>query len=124
MRPWLTAICPLCSTCAVNGGPVNHRYALVHAWEVGLVGSHLIPLYSGCVRVCVMAGEYEPAERNGHVAAAVKDKVYVWGGRSRRTKVSHDGPDKTDIILRVNILDVKVRPEYTDLSRIGFHSTR
>ena len=59
---------------------------------------------------CVMAGEYEPAARTGHVAAAVEDKVYVWGGRRRRlTVVSHDGPDKTDIILKVDILDVKVR---------------
>ena len=63
--------------------------------------------------VCVMAGErYEPAARRGHVAAAVEDKVYVWGGRRRRsqfTEVSHDGPDKTTIILTVDILDVKVR---------------
>ena len=46
--------------------------------------------------------------RGGHVAAAVGDKVYVWGGWSGY-KVSHDGPDKTDIILKVDILDVKVR---------------
>ena len=58
------------------------------------------------------------AARRGHVAAAVEDKVYVWGGRSGirafsygsgYTEVSHDGPDKTDIILTVDILDVKVR---------------
>ena len=55
----------------------------------------------------VMAGEYEPAERFGHVAAAVEDNVYVWGGRSGY--VSHDGPDKAAIILKVDILDVKVR---------------
>ena len=53
-----------------------------------------------------MAGEYEPAERSGHVSAAVEDKVYVWGGYN---DVSHDGPDKTAIILTVDILDVKVR---------------
>ena len=59
-----------------------------------------------------MAGKYmyhEPVVRRGHVAAAVEDKVYVWGGRIGYTKVSHDGPDKTDIILKVDILDVKVR---------------
>ena len=46
--------------------------------------------------------------RGGHVAAAVEDKVYVWGGWSGY-KVSHDGPDKTDISFKVDILDVKVR---------------
>ena len=57
-----------------------------------------------------MAGEYEPAARCGHVAAAVEDKVYVWGGDSSvYADVSHDGPDKTTIILKVDILDVKVR---------------
>ena len=58
-----------------------------------------------------MAGKYhEPVVRRGHVAAAVEDKVYVWGGWSGRSRrVSHDGPDKTDIILKVDILDVKVR---------------
>ena len=73
------------------------------------MGSHVIPLLG--VPVCVMAGEYmyEPAARRGHVAAAVEDKVYVWGGRSGYTQVSHDGPDKTEIILKVDILDVKVR---------------
>ena len=46
--------------------------------------------------------------RGGHVAAAVEDKVYVWGGWSGY-KVSHDGPDKTDVSFKVDILDVKVR---------------
>ena len=54
-----------------------------------------------------MAGEYEPAARLGHVAAAVEEKVYVWGGWNR--SISHDGPDKTHIIHKVDILDVKVR---------------
>ena len=54
-----------------------------------------------------MADKYEPAARRGHVAAAVENKVYVWGGRDG--DVSHDGPDKADIILKVDILDVKVR---------------
>ena len=67
--------------------------------------SHVILL----LWVGVMAGEYEPAARWGHVAAAVQDKVYVWGGRSGYTVVSHDGPDKTAIILTVDILDMKVR---------------
>ena len=49
----------------------------------------------------------EPAERRGHVAAAVVDKVYVWGGY-RGLAVSHDGPDKTSITFEVDILDVKV----------------
>ena len=53
-----------------------------------------------------MAGEYKPAARQGHVAAAVENKVYVWGGYK---EVSHDGPDKTDFVLEVDILDVKVR---------------
>ena len=48
------------------------------------------------------------AARWGHVAAGVEGKVYVWGGRRRYNKVSHDGPDKTEIIFSVNILDVKV----------------
>ena len=71
-----------------------------------------------------MAGEYEPAARWGHVAAAVEDKVYVWGGRSGYTEVSHDGPDKTDIVLKIDILDVKVRNTLSDLSRIGFAVAR
>ena len=71
--------------------------------------THVLPPLVGGV-VCVMAGEYEPAARFGHVAAAVEDKVYVWGGLGRYTEdVSHDGPNKTDIILKVDILDVKVR---------------
>ena len=77
----------------------------MHAWEVGAGGESRDPS-----TVCVMAGKYnEPAVRRGHVAAAVEDKVYVWGGRSGYTQVSHDGLDKTDIILKVDILDVKVR---------------
>ena len=57
-----------------------------------------------------MAGSYIPVARHGHVAAAVENKVYVWGGRTRSvlTTVPHDGPDKADIILNVDILDVKV----------------
>ena len=49
----------------------------------------------------------EPSARYGHVAAGVEGKVYVWGGR-REYNVSHDGPDKTEIISSVDILNVKV----------------
>ena len=49
----------------------------------------------------------EPSARWGHVAAGVEGKVYVWGGRRGR-KLSHDGPDKAEIICTVDILDVKV----------------
>ena len=60
-----------------------------------------------------MAGNiYVPEVRHGHVAAAVEDKVYVWGGRIGYTKVSHDGPDKTDFTLKVDILDVKVSDRF------------
>ena len=55
---------------------------------------------------------YEPAARCRHVAAAVYDKVYVWGGLGTFS-ASHDGPDKTDIILKVDVLDVKVSTEAT-----------
>ena len=51
----------------------------------------------------------EPSERSGHVAAGVEGKVYVWGGRRGYGRVSHDGPNKTEIIFSVDILDVKVR---------------
>ena len=57
---------------------------------------------------CFMAGK-PPAARRGHVAAAVEDKVYVWGGLLGYAGVSHDGPDKTDIIVKVDVLDLKVR---------------
>ena len=49
------------------------------------------------------------AARCDHVAAGVEGKVYVWGGFiTYDGKVSHDGPDKTEIIFSVDILDVKV----------------
>ena len=46
----------------------------------------------------------------GHVAAGVEDKVYVWGGyrRDMYNELSHDGPEKAEIIFSVDILDVKV----------------
>ena len=63
--------------------------------------------------MCIMADKYEPAVRHGHVAAAVEDKVYVWGGyRYRYMNVSRAGSDKNDI-FKVDILDVKVRISVT-----------
>ena len=50
----------------------------------------------------------EPSARWGHVAAGVLGKVYVWGGHRGFHKVSHDGPDKAEIVFNVDILDVKV----------------
>ena len=50
----------------------------------------------------------EPSPRYGHVAAGVEGKVYVWGGTRGYQEVSHDGPDKAEIIFSVVILDVKV----------------
>ena len=51
----------------------------------------------------------EPSARFCHIAAGVEGKVYVWGGtRAGVSKVSHDGPDKAEIIFGVDILDVKV----------------
>ena len=52
----------------------------------------------------------EPSASYGHVAAGVEGKVYVWGGRRGIfKKVSHDGPDKAEIIFSVDILD---HPKY------------
>ena len=55
----------------------------------------------------------EPSGRYGHVAAGVEGKVYVWGGRRRYDKLSHDGPDKAELIFSVDILDVKVSQGFT-----------
>ena len=49
-----------------------------------------------------------PSARWGHVAAGIEGRVYVWGGLRGYDKLSHDGPDKTEIIFSVDILDVKV----------------
>ena len=51
---------------------------------------------------------YEPAARYGHVAAAVEDKLYVWGGWRRDSPVVHDGPAKTALISVVDVLDLEV----------------
>ena len=51
---------------------------------------------------------YEPSTCYGHIAAGVEGKVYVWGGLRGVNDVSHDGPDKAEIISSVDILDVKV----------------
>ena len=50
----------------------------------------------------------EPSARWGHVSAGVEGKVYVWGGRRSNSRLSHDGPDKAELIFSVDILDVKV----------------
>ena len=50
----------------------------------------------------------EPSARWGHVAAGVEGKVYVWGGRREYDHISHNGPDKAEMIFSVDILDVKV----------------
>ena len=54
----------------------------------------------------------------GHVAAGVQGKIYVWSGRRDYDRVSHDGPDKAEIIFGVHILDVKV--SLTDLNAESF----
>ena len=51
---------------------------------------------------------YEPAPRWAHVAAAVDDKLYVWGGLRRYLSFVHDGPAKTDITSVVDVLDPQV----------------
>ena len=59
---------------------------------------------------CESVSMAEPSARYGHIAAGVECKVYVWGGRRAPgvSKVTHDGPDKAELIFSVDILDVKV----------------
>ena len=52
---------------------------------------------------------YEPPPRYAHVAAAVEDKLYVWGGTKRDWPFVHDGPAKTAITSVVDVLDLQVR---------------
>ena len=106
----------LTRTCMVR------RVRSLGTWDVDKAFDHMIPMATlhACARFsvllsgrflvscCFMAGK-PPAARRGHVAAAVEDKVYVWGGLLGYTGVSHDGPDKTDIIVKVDVLDLKVR---------------
>lgn len=51
---------------------------------------------------------YEPAARWGHVAAAVEDKLYVWGGTRKDSHEVHDGPAKTALTSVVDVLDLQV----------------
>ena len=51
---------------------------------------------------------YEPAPRFGHVAAAVEEKVYIWGGLRRDTPEVHDGPSKNAFATMVDVLDTQV----------------
>ena len=64
----------------------------------------------------------EPSARYGHVAAGVEGKVYVWGGRRGYNSVSHDGPDKAQIMFSVNILDVKVSRTGVAVSSSAAHA--
>ena len=62
-----------------------------------------------------MAGNFEPVARCGHVAATVENKVYVWGGCSELG--THDpeaGPYMSDIIVKVDILDLKVSTDASE----------
>ena len=52
---------------------------------------------------------YEPALRYAHVAAAVKGKLYVWGGMRRDWPEIHDDPTKTAITSVVDVLDPQVK---------------
>ena len=52
---------------------------------------------------------YEPAPRYGHVAAAVENKFYVWGGFRRDLPDIHDGPAKVAITSVVDVLDPQVK---------------
>ena len=54
---------------------------------------------------------YEPPPRYAHVAAAVENKLYVWGGIRRDLPTVHDGPEKTAITSVVEVLDLQVLKE-------------
>ena len=51
----------------------------------------------------------EPAPRFGHVAAAVEQKLYLWGGMRRDLPVVHDSPTKTALTSVVDVLDLQVK---------------
>ena len=51
---------------------------------------------------------YEPIPRFAHVAAAVENELYVWGGIRRDWPFVHDGPAKTAITSLVDVLDLQV----------------
>ena len=56
-----------------------------------------------------MAESVEPVPRYGHVAAAVEQKLYLWGGLRRDLPAVHDGPTKTAITSVVDVLDLQVK---------------
>ena len=64
-----------------------------------------------------------PSARGGHVAAGVEGKVYVWGGRRLYQEISHDGPDKAEIIFSVDILDLKVSLLLSDIKGLRYMVT-
>ena len=55
-----------------------------------------------------MAEGVEPPPRYGHVAAAVENKLYAWGGCRIDLPKLHDGPAKTAITSVVDVLDLQV----------------
>ena len=52
---------------------------------------------------------YEPPPRYGHVAGAVENKLYVWGGMRRDSPSVHDGPSKRALTSVVDVLDLQVK---------------
>ena len=56
-----------------------------------------------------MAEGVVPAPRYGHVAAAVEQKLYLWGGLRRGFPAVHDGPAKTAVTSVVDVLDLQVK---------------
>jgi len=59
-----------------------------------------------------MAENVEPAPCSGHVAAAVEQKLYLWGGMRRDWLEVHDGPAKTAVTSVVDVLDLQVNRTY------------
>ena len=56
-----------------------------------------------------MAESLEPVPRCGHVAAAVEQKLFLWGGMRKDLPAVHDGPTKTAITSVVDVLDLQVK---------------
>ena len=52
---------------------------------------------------------YEPAPRWGHVAAAIEQKLYLWGGMRRDLPAVHDDPAKRVLTDVVDVLDLQVK---------------
>ena len=53
-----------------------------------------------------MAEGDEPSPRYGHVAAAVEEKLYLWGGLRRDLPTVHDDLAITSV---VDVLDTQVK---------------